>query len=162
MYQTAFASPFAVSQPFPSWQMGAEVQVTPTSPFSEDFSGPFPARLHFLGLFCFSTLRRFAKILSLIRRNGETSLPRRYSVLINKLFTTFREKRCPVIVKVKLFNIFETSGDVYWSTWRNIRCHISNLAKTRNFHPNDFYIPGCCNVPSGRCHCVYLVSLLAL
>ena len=93
--------------------MGAEVQVTPTSPFSEDFSGPFPARLHFLGLFCFSTLRRFAKILSLIRRNGETSLPRRYSVLINKLFTTFREKRCPVIVKVKLFNIFETSGDVY-------------------------------------------------
>jgi hypothetical protein len=50
-------SPFL--QPIPSWQMWAPVQVTPTSPFSQDFSGPFPVRLHFLGsIFLFHTTTR--------------------------------------------------------------------------------------------------------
>jgi len=92
--------------------MGAQVQVTPTSPFSHDFSGPFPARLHFLGIFCFSTLRRFAKKSPVLSVAMETRLPRRYSMLINKFFPTFRDNR-PFIVKVKLFNIFETPGNVY-------------------------------------------------
>lgn len=92
MYQTAFASSFAVSHPSPSWQMWAQIPVTPTSPFSQDFSGPFPVRLHFLSLFPSSTLRRFAEFLSFILRNGDTRLPRCYSMLINKFLPTFREK----------------------------------------------------------------------
>ena len=142
--------------------MGAQVHVTPTSPFSQDFSGPFPVRLHFLGLFYFSHSTTLCRTSQLYSPPMETQVFRdvtpRWSINCCRRFG----ESCHFILKVKLFNIVETSADVYWWTWRNIRCHASTLEKPGIFTPATFYIPGRRNVPSGHCHRVYLVSLLAL